>query len=307
MTASFQPGAPDLAGSTAATAPAPTWRDLPSQPPYGPVRPPRTAHLGYAFAPASVEESPGITPTQIALAVGGTLLLVALGIGAALLLLGGDDEVAQTSAVQTEQDGGQLDVQPVPVDPQPDQDAPRGELEPQVPDDPGAQPGDEEGPQPEAPAPPNGQPAPDAPGGQPLPLPELPPSPSAEGDEVPRLFRLRTLPAGTEEDATTIQVEERDDLVVTEQVTTLLAEEGEIAVRATRAEDAEARRDALVDADAREVSVRGQPAHLVDDHRLVWLLPGVGGADPTLVEIDAPPTIGTDALLTVAQGLELLR
>jgi hypothetical protein len=56
--------------------------------------------------------------------------------------------------------------------------------------------------------------------------------------------------------------------------------------------------------DAEEVSVGGLPGYLIDDHQLVWL---VSGAEETLLEIDAPPGVDIAALLTIAQGLELVR
>lgn len=313
MTSTTAPGAPEPLRAATATAVAPTWRDLPAQPPYGPVRPPMTSTLGQPFAPPPVEQGSSITPAQIALAIGGTLLLVAIGIGAALLLLGGDDEVADVTAITSEAPRlpDPLPLDPVPVDPDPLPDAPQGQLEPQRPDRATEEappegdaetPGDRGG---------GSQAAPDAPGGQQLPLPDVPGAreePVEEGSELPRLFRLRTLPAGTEEIETTVQQTARGDERLTEQMTTLAGEEGDVLVRATRAADAADRLHAQVDAESEEVSVRGTSGYLIDGQRLVFLLaPPRTGVEETLIEIDATPATGTEALVTIANGMELLR
>ncbi len=298
----------------------PTWRDLPGEPPYGPVPPPRTAHIGPVPATAPVDEGSAISPGQIALAVGGVLLLVAIGIGAALFLLGDDDpEVAQ--------DDPAPDVTVAPDDPfdpdPPDQtapqaDPPQGQLEP-GPSASGTEEPEVEGPDspegelaPEGDAEPGGEALPQEPGAAPAPsLPPLPPSqPDADADagdvDLPRLFALRTLPAGMGEESTTVRQTTRDDEVVTEQTTILSVDDGgEVTVRATRAEDAQARLDGLLEGETTEdVTIAGEPAHLFEDGRLVWLVPG----DPdTLIEVTGPEDVRTSDLVTIAQGLELLR
>ena len=128
MTSPSPLGAPDVLRSPSTPDAVPTWRDLPDQPPYGPVAPPRTPHLGMGFSTVPVEEDAAITPGQIALAVGGTLLLVAIGIGAALLLLGDDETPVADVAPATapSEDIEDLLSPPPVVEPPPAQ----GELEP---------------------------------------------------------------------------------------------------------------------------------------------------------------------------------
>ncbi|HUG87069.1 MAG TPA: hypothetical protein VMM13_21045 [Euzebya sp.] len=310
----------------------PTWRDLPEEPPYGPVLPPRTPNLGLGFPTVVVEQDAAITPGQIAMAVGGTLLLVAIGIGAALMLLGDDDTpVADVSQVSTPSDPvpeDGLTPIPPPVSQQPAPEAPQGELQPEPrpqPADPAPQDSEDAAPDDQAPddqapgdpvpdgRPPEG-PAPDAVPGDPAPAPDggpdtLQPQPmpgaGEEGSiELPRLFRLRTLPSGAAEDATTVRQTTRGDDVLTEQITVLTAEEGEIEVSASRDGDAGQRLEDVITDDAEELNVRGLPAYLVDGRRLVWLMPG---EEETLIEIEAPPAVGTEDLLTIANGLELLR
>lgn len=319
MTSPTPLGAPDSPRAPSTPDAVPTWRDLPEEPPYGQVTPPRTRHLGAVFPTVTVDADSAITPGQIALAVGGLVLLAAIGIGAALLLLGEDDPAVAEVPTVEEQSGPTEDTlilppptlapqpEPQPQPQQPAPQAPQGELLPQEPPgqpDPGPIPSGEPG---------GEAPAPDALPPDALPPDALPPGPDPadpgapdEGDvDLPRLFRLRTLPSGMSEDATTVRQTTRDDEVVTEQITMLTAESGEIGVRASRSDDVAGQLDELVAGDGvEEVSVRGLPAYLVDDHRLVWLLPG---DTETLIEIDAPPDVGTDALLTIAQGLELLR
>lgn len=294
-----------------ATVPAPTWRDLPTHPPYGPVPPPRTANITAGFSAPAVPGSSTFSPRQIALAVGGTLLLVAIGITAALLVLDDDeDALAQdTPAVVDEPD------QPGPGTQVPDpEDPPRGELQPQqppvapdAPDDPAPEGGTTpEGMPPPQVAPPDGGSSP----GQ----GQEPTAQSDEDDVLPRLFVLRTLPSGMQESSTTVRHTTRDDEVVLEQTTLLElldppGDEDEVTVRATRDADAADRLAGMVTDDAEELSVRGLPAHLVDEGRLVWLVPGddvTGGLD-TLIEIVAPPEVRTDELLTIGNGLELIR
>lgn len=302
MTSPSPLGAPDVSRASSTPDVVPTWRDLPEEPPYGPVTPPRTRHLGAVFPSVTIDADSSITPGQIALAVGGLVVLAAIGIGAALLLLGDDDMPMADATVEDQADPTEetLILPPPTLAPQPQQpapDAPQGELLPQNP------PG-----QPDPAPAPSGEPGGEAP--TPDPLPPLPdpgdPDAAEEGDlDLPRLFRLRTLPSGMSEDATTVRQTTREDEVVTEQITMLTAGSGEIGVRASRSADVAAQLDELVDGEGvEEVAVRGLPAYLVDDHRLVWLLPG---STETLIEIDAPPDVGTDALLTIAQGLELVR
>ncbi|CAN5150813.1 hypothetical protein BH23ACT9_BH23ACT9_31930 [soil metagenome] len=296
MTTTSPFGAPEPPQAPSRPEVVPTWRDLPGEPPYGPVRPPRTAHLGGPAAPVALEQDATITPGQIALAVGGTLLLVAIGIGAALLLLRPDDEVATTSPASIETQEEQSTAPPPAPPPPPAAPPSQGELLPQPPPE-------QPDPQPELPF------EPGTPPGQ-EPPPAIDPQPPApdQGEEgsidLPRLFRLRTLPFGTSEDATTVRQTTRGQETETEQITMLEGPEGEIGVRATRAEDAVERFEALITEDARELSVRGEPAYLIDGARLVWLL---RGDTPTLLEVDAPPGVEADAMLTIAQGLELVR
>ena len=54
--------------------------------------------------------------------------------------------------------------------------------------------------------------------------------------------------------------------------------------------------------EAQEVSVRGQTAYLLEGQRIVWL---VEGTPDTYLDIDGPADVGTDELLTIANGLEL--
>jgi hypothetical protein len=174
--------------------------------------------------------------------------------------------------------------QGVPADP------PTGQLEPE--------------PQPPTAAPPAT--APDG-GGQ-LPAPGGAPQPAGtEPFDVPRLFVLRTLPSGMEETSTTVRQTTRDDEVVQEQETLLDAPSGEVSVRATRSADAEDRFDELVGAGGEEVPVRGVRGHLLGDGRLVWFLPGTGDDGDTLLVVEAPDGVGTDELLTIGNGLELVR
>jgi hypothetical protein len=172
-----------------------------------------------------------------------------------------------------------------------------------------------ESPLPDSPLPDGPLPDTPRPEDQPPPLPGDPapgapqPQTSEEGIDLPRLFVLRTLPSGMEETSTTVRQTTRDDEVVLEQVTLLDATSqtggvGEVTVRATRAEDAAARLDALVEAGDEELSVRGLPAHLVADAHLVWLVPG---EVETLLEIIAPDGVRTDQLLTIGNGLEVVR
>ncbi len=108
------PGSGDAAGDV--SWPLPTWRDLPHEPPYDSVAPPRTANIRGVFASAVIQGEPTIRPAQIALAVGGTLLLVAIGIGAALFLLRDDDDVVTRDPVP---------APPVQLDPPDDGPAPQ--------------------------------------------------------------------------------------------------------------------------------------------------------------------------------------
>lgn len=281
---------------------SPTWRDLPHEPPYGPVPPPRTAKIGAPFAPVVVEEDATITPRQIAAAVGGVLVLVAIGIGAALFLLRDNDPVVAATDPTPQ---ASTPADPPPPQPALPTDIPQGQLEPQ--------------PAPDTPSSPSPTPAPDA---QPVPPPANgtpgDPFPSSEPPtdpgplDLPRLFSLRTLPVGMSEESTTVRQTTRGDEVVTEQMTLLsLDDESEaqaqVSVRATRAEDAATRLETVVEEagdQAEDVTVRGLPAFLLDEGRLVFLLPG---PIETLIEIEAPDSVGTDALLTLANGLELLR
>lgn len=309
--------APDIPRAPSTPDAVPTWRDLPLEPPYGPVLPPRTPNVGRVFAPVLVEEGSRVTPSQIALAVGGIVILAVIGIGAALLLLGDEDPaVAEAPAATEDAPAEQGTLEPLPPatappatapQPLPAPDAPQGEL---LPEDPGN--GQSETPDPQTP---DASELPEGdgdPGIAPDPFPTRPgatdaPTPE-EGEEVelPRLFRLRTLPSGTEEDATTVrQTTTQDDEVVTEQVTTLVAEGGEVIVRATRGPDVAATlAEVQASEGAEEVSVLGLPGYLVDGVRLAYLLPG---QVETLVEVEGPEGLGTEALLTIAQGLELLR
>ncbi len=288
---------------------APTWRDLPTEPPYGPVRQARTAHIGpaEAFAAPTVEDSSTISARQIALALGGTLVLVAVGIGAALLLLREDPAVATADdppAASASPEDEVFDLPALPTEEAPQQPPqaapPQGQLEPQPAPggtDPGETVPDQQAP--DQPAP--GQPAP----GQPAPgTAPSPPAASEAGVDLPRLFVLRTLPSGMAEESTTVRQTTRDDDVVLEQTTLLDSDDGEVTVRATRVDDAQARLDAMVTDDAEELSVQGLPAFLLEPGRLVWLLP----SDPeTLMEIVAPDATRTDQLLTLGNGLELQR
>ncbi len=241
--------------------------------------------------------SDAISPGQIALAVGGTLLLVAIGIGAALLLLrGGDDQVASADPPAVATAPAEDDPAPdtVPDEAPPAQDIPQaeppqGQLQPQpAPDiapDEGAPPQDGVIPE----------------GGQPA--PGDPPA-SEDAVDMPRLFTLRTLPSGTSEESTTIRQTTRDDEVVLEQTTMLDSPDGEVTVRATRVDDADARLQRMIEDATEELSVQGLSAYLVEDGRLVWLLPSEPG---TLIEVIAPDTTRIDQLLTIGNGLELLR
>ena len=352
-------------------APSRTWRDLPPDPPFGPVMPlkdpvPRLLRRRGGDAQPPPSEDTGITPAQIALAVGGVLVLLALGIGLALWLLGDDDpEVADAPLpVETDQEGdpfGQFTPLPSnpPVDAVPDtpdpapQDGAQGELTPQptpeagtAPDE-GASPdggedGTEDGTGGDAGAddpsgeagpgpgegtlePPQEQPQGDDPGTtdpegdldpptQQGPAPQPPGTapqqgPDPEDGEVrlDRLFELSQLPGGTsEEDTTVTQTSRGDEPTQVEQVTRLTHPDGPVDVTAVRAEDAADQLDALLDgAQAEEVSVPGAvdgTGYVLEGQRLVWL----ADSDPqTFLSIDGPATIGTDELLTIAQGLEL--
>ncbi len=350
-----------------------TWRDLPPDPPFGPVPPMREARrnplrrVGGTPAPAGPpgDGDGGITPTQIALAVGGVLVLLAIGVGLALWLLGDDEpdqDVASPLPTATDEEGdpfGELTPSPNnppdqpdapedgseapadpadpqdtdPADPQDAPDAPDDPATPDTPseapapgtapggDDPSGEGGDGPGegtleppdadqpqdegdldPPTQAPAP--GQQAP----GQPAP-PQQGPDPEDGQVDLARLFDLSQLPGGTaEEDTTVTQTSRDDEATQVEQLTGLSHPEGPIEVSALRVDDAPARLDALLDgAEAREVTVPGATdgtGYVLEGQRLVWLVEGDPG---TLLSVDGPATIGTDDLLTIANGLELLR
>lgn len=301
--------------ATRSAPPLPTWRDLPREPPYGPVAPPRTAHIGAPFPAAEIEEEEPIGAGHVALAVGATLLLVAVGIGAALFLLRDDDPRVTLDPPPTL---APAEVDPPPVDPQPTPDprvsdpssrpTPEGEPSDAPRDNGGREPAPD--PQPSR----SGDPTPSAPA-QPDPPPEEGASSTTEeeGDaslDLPRLFVLRTLPLGLSETSTTTRQTTSDAEVVSEEQTTLLATaEGEEAtVHAVRADDAAARLESLVPEGAQDISVLGLPGYLLADsgreRRLVYLMPG---ATETLIQITVPDALETDALLTIAQGLELVR
>ena len=77
---------------------------------------------------------------------------------------------------------------------------------------------------------------------------------------------------------------------------------GEALAPGDTAEDAARRLDVVLTDEATEVSVRGQTAYLLEGQRIVWLVDG----DPdTYLDIDGPADVGTDELLTIANGLEL--
>ncbi len=96
---------------------APTWRDLPYEPPYGPVPPPKTPNIGNRVDAEVVapEDDASVSAKQIALAIGGVLLLVALGIAAALLLL--DDENDALAQDDPPQSQSQAPPPPPPLQP----------------------------------------------------------------------------------------------------------------------------------------------------------------------------------------------
>lgn len=343
-------GSPPSPGNGTPPASSPTYKDLPPEPPFGPVQPyrqPRPPKRETATTVAG--ESSGITAGQIALAVGGLLLLLALGIGAALWLLR-DDDPADTPLPQETQeesdpfgqftpqptnppqdedetaDGRDPGAQPDPAEPAPTPSA--GELTPQ--DGTEEQPqggaeepqgGAEEQPEGEVPqsgdaVPPSGDALPEggsgelpesAPdGGQAQPAPgQAQPAPDPDDGEVelPLIFELTQLPGGTDETDTTVtQTTADNDDPELEQVTHVDHPDGEITVRALRAVDAADRFEALRTDEAEEVSVQGQTAYLLEGQRLIWLVE----TDPdTFLSIDGPATVGTDELLTIANGLEL--
>lgn len=343
--------ATDHAGSL-----VPTWRDLPLEPPYGPVTAPRTANIRGVFAPTVVEDDPTISAGQIALAVGGTLLLVAIGIGAALFLLRDDDVVTldpppPAPAPADPQDdgpapqppppppttdsapatpapsGGQSDNGPDDSDsssgdsaqgptPVPDADDPAADPGAGDPTDPGTQDPTDPGADPDGGGPGTPSQAPSPPG-QPDPNP-APPDPGAveppaeDGADLdlPRLFTLRTLPTGVTEESTTMRQTTRTQQIVAEEQTTLLQTEttDEVTVQATRAPDAADRLDTFLTDGAEEVNIRGLQGFLLpssgQDQRLVYLAPG---PVDTLIQITVPQPLGTEEVLTIAQGLELLR
>lgn len=282
-----------------------------------------------------VEQDATISPAQIAWAVAGVITLVAIGIGAALFLLRDPDpvvaDVRPTRAPDAQTESPSLDT---PTSPALPPDTPQGQLEP---------PAGQTAPPLDVPpldVPPQDVPPPDVPPqdlpspDSPLPADPVPPSSAPEDGEIdlPRLFSLRTLPFGMAEESTTVRQTTRNDLVVTEQ-TTLLDIDGEdpgssqptpsespsadpslgtdgpdedapqVTVRATRSEDAADRLDATTEG-AEELTVRGLPAFLLTDGSLSFL---VEGPIDTLIHIEGPDSVGTDALLTLANGLELLR
>lgn len=340
-------GVPGSAGPAGQGADGPTWRDLPKDPPFGPIPPMRApvvarpASMAAAPAAPPAGDDSEITPVQIAIAVFGVLFLLALGVAAALVLLGDDDPVDADSPLPAETaDEGDGDpfgtFTPSPNNPAPAPEPPAeddladgrpeatpspGELEPAPApsadgEDPGTAPEDPSGEQGTVPPsgdalppqgdalPSEGGTAPEAPPGegglQPQPAPQDP----EDGDiDLPLLFDLTQLPSGTAEDDTTVtQTSTGNEATRIEQVTHLDHPLGDITVLAVRAEDAARRLDVVLTDEATEVSVRGQTAYLLEGQRIVWLVDG----DPdTYLDIDGPADVGTDELLTIANGLEL--
>ena len=315
---------------------APTWRNLPYEPPYGPVPPPRTPNIHDRPAPVILEDEPTVSAKQIALWIAGVALLIALAIGATLLLLDeneDDEEVAQSNPPPVQEDPPPVLAPPPTLPPSPDQTSPplepapaptapepqpqpsdpaEGELTPNQPPPEGQTP---EGETPGGPTPEGGEPGGETPPGQgeapeqdqpdAIPPPETPPEDQPDL-ELPRIFELRRLPAGTAEGATTLsQTSSGDDETEAEQTTMLDTDDGEeYSIVATRADDVVERYEGLVENASAELTVSGQDAILTEDGDLAYV---VDGETPTLIVIDGPDTVEADALVTVAQGLELLQ